>query len=298
MSFPSSPTNGATTTINGTTYTYNSTLGTWTATSTGSANTTGNITAGNVTVNNALTVNGAATTGLGAVYAGSAGATHLYSTSQFISNTNAYSQMALQNLNNGNAASTDIALYNDQGTDTSYFIDMGILSSNYDVTAGWTMGAPNDGYLYVAGSNETGPFSTGSNVGNLTIGSVSGYVKVFSGGTLAANVIHQTSNTSLSVLVTTPATSSTTGALTVAGGAGVAGNLYVGGNLVVGNSISYPNLTVTNNLSTVNLTVSGNTTVSGNLSAANINATTSLTANGAPVATTGKAIAMAMVFGG
>ena len=293
MSFPSSPTNGQTTTINGTTYTYNSTLGTWTGTSTGSANTTGNISAGNITVNNALTVNGAATTGLSAVYAGVVGATHLSSTSQFISNTNAHSQMALQNLNNGNAASTDIALYNDQGTDTSYFIDMGMLSSIYDgVAAGWTLGAPNDGYLYVAGSSTTGPFSTGSNVGNLTIGSTTGYVKVFSGGKLAANVIHQTSNSSLSVLVTTAATSSTTGALTVAGGVGVAGNLYVGGNLVITGNQTYPNLTVTSNISAANITVSGN------LSAANINATTSLTSNGAPVATTGKAIAMAMVFGG
>ena len=64
-------------------------------------------------------------------------------------------------------------------------------------------------------------------------------------------------------------------------------------NITNGN-ITTGNIT-TGNITTVN---SGNVNVTGNISAANINATANLTLNNAKVATTGKAIAMAMVFGG
>ena len=83
----------------------------------------------------------------------------------------------------------------------------------------------------------------------------------------------------LTLLQTTPSTSTTTGALIVTGGAGIGGNLYVGGNLTVLGNITTQNyetitntefanaISATGNISTTaNLVVGGTGTFSANVS--------------------------------
>jgi len=71
---------------------------------------------------------------------------------QFVGNVNNYFQVYIYNSNTGVNASTDMALYNDLGTSTNSFIDVGISSSNWS-NAAWTISGPNDGYVYTGAGN-------------------------------------------------------------------------------------------------------------------------------------------------
>lgn len=117
---------------------------------------------------------------------------------QIYGNISSYQQIVNQNLSNNAGASTDFVATADNGTDTSYYIDMGINSSQFNHAA-WFPAAntANDGYLYVVGSNITGP-STG-NIANLIIGSTNGVVKTFVGNTTDANVVTTVSTNLLTV---------------------------------------------------------------------------------------------------
>jgi len=145
---------------------------------------------------------------------------------------NGYAQLNHQNINNGTDATSDYVATADNGTESTYYIDMGIASSGYDNTsvtnALGTSLFPNDGYLYVQGDE-------GFEGGNLTVGtSTTGkIVKVIAGGIDSANIIASFTNVGLTVNAATSSSSTTTGALQVAGGAGVVGNAYIGGLLNV-----------------------------------------------------------------
>ncbi len=90
---------------------------------------------------------------------------------------NSYLQAQIQNRSNGNNASTDIIATNDIGTDSSYYIDLGINSSTYNQSA-YDINGVNDGYLYTASSGlAIGVGATGSN----------NVLKFFTGGTRAVN---------------------------------------------------------------------------------------------------------------
>ena len=114
------------------------------------------------------------------------------------SNVDSYSQFVQQNLNNGTGASSDFVATSDDGTDSVYYIDMGINSSTFAQDY-WFPGSngAHTGYLYVAGYDAAGP-STG-NVGNLIIGSTNGVVKTFVGNTTDANVVTTVSEGLLTV---------------------------------------------------------------------------------------------------
>ena len=107
---------------------------------------------------------------------------------KLFADVDSYAQMVMQNINGNSAASSDIVATSDNGTDASYFIDMGINSSTY-ADPDWfgDTTAINDGYLYVVGTDSAGP-STGT-VGNLIIGSTNGHVKTFVGNTAQASVV-------------------------------------------------------------------------------------------------------------
>lgn len=117
---------------------------------------------------------------------------------QVYSNVNSYQQVVNQNLSTNAAASTDFVATADNGTDTTYYIDMGINSSQFN-QATWFPAAntANDGYLYVVGSNITGP--SAGNSANLIIGSTNGVVKTFVGNTADANVVTTVSTNLLTV---------------------------------------------------------------------------------------------------
>ncbi len=104
----------------------------------------------------------------------------------------------IQNLSNGVQASTDLTGGNDadDGTVlTGHYVDLGINSSTYDGSSGWTINAANDGYCYVNG----GHFAIGT-------GTATKYVKIFTGGITAAKERVRIADTGLGVnTLATPA---------------------------------------------------------------------------------------------
>jgi len=107
---------------------------------------------------------------------------------QVYSNANIYTQLVWQNLNSGPAATGDIVVTSDSGTDTTYYIDIGIAGSGYDNTnPNNSLGTsinPLDGYFYVQGLS-------GNAGGNLTLGTTvaNTQVKILVGGVNAENVV-------------------------------------------------------------------------------------------------------------
>jgi len=73
------------------------------------------------------------------------------------------------------------------------------------------------------------------------------------------------------------------------------GSFGASANLTFDKSTS--SLTTTGNIAGGNLTTAGHVVATGNITAGNVAVTGNVTTNGAPLATTGKAIAMAIVFG-
>jgi hypothetical protein len=134
---------------------------------------------------------GDSVTGNGAIFGGIPGFTPLASNVviQFAGNVNSYSQINFENINGGPAASTDYVATANNGDDETFFINMGINSNTHTGVHDQFFAdtsQPNDGYLYVVGSDSTGPGS--GTAGNLIVGSTNGNVKIFVGNTAEANV--------------------------------------------------------------------------------------------------------------
>jgi len=64
-----------------------------------------------------------------------------------------YSQIVMKNLNSGTTASADIVATNDIGTETSYYVDMGINSSTHTPDFTYSVGGANDTYLLSVANN-------------------------------------------------------------------------------------------------------------------------------------------------
>lgn len=115
---------------------------------------------------------------------------------QVYSNVNTYSQIVHQNLNGGALSSSDFVATSNNGTDVTYYVDLGIAGNLHtDPNFFGDTSTFNDAYLYVTGYDQAGP-STG-NVGNLIIGSTNGLVKTFIGNTAEANVVTVVDSTGL-----------------------------------------------------------------------------------------------------
>lgn len=115
---------------------------------------------------------------------------------QIYSNVNSYSQLLKQNLSEGTDASTDLVLTSNNGTDSTFYVDLGIAGNLHaDSEFFGDTTSFNDAYLYVTGYDQAGP-STG-NIGNLIIGSTNGIVKTFIGNTAEANVVTVVTSTGL-----------------------------------------------------------------------------------------------------
>lgn len=199
--------------------------------------------------------------GFGALYAGVAGYTPLPSTVfQSSADFNGYAQNNFENLSIGNQASTDWVATAGDGTDIDHYIDMGIVTANWDGTQDNSLtnalGA-NDGYLYVQGNVATGQG------GNLVVGASAPGAKkvsVIVGGNTAASISAVFRNPN------TPATTTTTGALTVTGGVGITGNAVIGANLLAqGAAILQSTLTTVGTVSFTDSTNSTSTTQGGAL---------------------------------
>ena len=142
---------------------------------------------------------------------------------QITGNVDSYSQLNLQNVNNGAYASGDIVVTADDGTDTTKYIDLGIAGSGY-AYPGYEILKPHDGYLNVA---------TGNLVFYLFDPNKNMYF--YTGGTTTTS--EPTFNTAFPQMTledgvgtliqpTTESVDKTTGALRVLGGVGILGNLH------------------------------------------------------------------------
>ena len=158
--------------------------------------------------------------GFGAIYAGTTNYTPLPSTVlQTTAFINDYAQNNFQNTSTGVTASTDWVATAGDGNDTHNYIDMGIVTANWDGTQlnslGTALGA-NDGYLYVQGGNGGGNLVLGARATGTTVKIVAG-----GHGVEYTAAVFRSPNTN--------ATSTSTGTLTVIGGVGISQDLYVGG---------------------------------------------------------------------
>lgn len=90
-------------------------------------------------------------------------------------NINNYLQLNIQNTSTGNTASSDIVATADDGSETNYFVDMGINGSGFN-SGTFTIGDAHDSYLYSMGED----FAIGNAATNR-------HLKFFTNGTLAAN---------------------------------------------------------------------------------------------------------------
>lgn len=183
-------------------------------------------------------------------------------------NVNNYVQLIMNNANNGSAASSDFAAYNDQGINSTTFVDMGINSSLWSNTL-WTINGPNDGYLY-----------TGN--GSLTIGSnlAAGYVNFFAGGTLASNeklrIGTSTITIANSVSLTANGSAGSLGQVLTSNGSGVYWSAAGTGSVNAAQQIAWSNTQSFSNTITFNGPILANT-----VNATSVNIGASVTINNA-----------------
>lgn len=165
----------------------------------GNINITGNVTTVTFSGNSGSFI-GNAVTGYGALYAGiPSGYAALPSTPfQVATNDDTYSQLNMQNINNGQHASSDYVITADNGTDSTYYADFGLASSTFNwPELGLTSVGPNDTYLLGVGYNALGPYT--GNVGNVVISSSNGRIKFASGGANVANVVAEVTGTQMTM---------------------------------------------------------------------------------------------------
>ena len=161
--------------------------------------------------------------------------------------TNSYNQFAIRGQDPSNSA--DLIIYPDNGTDADGWIDMGITGSNFDQSI-YGITGKNDGYIFMdAPVGTTGKgnlvFATGSNgTANNIIFAAGG----FSTGRQQMSIVP---DQSVTVNISTPSISPTTGAFQVVGGVGILGDVNIAGTIKFGGSgttVSTANLAVTDPL--------------------------------------------------
>jgi hypothetical protein len=181
---------------------------------------------------------GNSVSGNSALFAGVPGYTVLGSNVvvQFAGNANSYSQVNFQNIDTGSAATTDYIATADTGTDSTYYLDMGIAGSTYDntnpnVSLGTSL-FPLDSYVISAGSTNITPG------GNLVVGTITPerVISFIAGGVNDTSIVQVIANTGISVYRSI----SSTGNI-------IAGNistLETGGN-ITGNTVTAATAVVT-----------------------------------------------------
>jgi hypothetical protein len=201
----------------------------------------------------------------------------------YVDSVNSYSQVLLQNKSNGTSASGDIVVTADNGSDSSYYIDLGINSSTF--SGGGGLDAANDGYLLVEGGKLVVATLTANKDIVFAIGgdSASNEVGRFKTGELnlkgnvipAANVTYSLGNVNYQWQDLYLSNSSI-----YMGGVPLQYNgsaLTIGGQ-VLGNSAVSSYLNTNSQISFQNIAASGNVTIQGNL-IVNGNTTTVSTQN-------------------
>ena len=226
----------------------------------GSINYTGTVTQNNITTNSGI-FNGDSH-GFGAIYAGSTGGATLADTViTTVASINGYAQNNITNNNVGAQVSSDLTATSPNGGDTFGFIDMGITSSAWNGTQSTSLAyalGPNDGYLYVQGTDGTNALTGG----NLVIGTgTPSQIVKFNVGGLATTSSNP--NQYLAAIIQAPSTTSSsvsTGTLVVYGGAGISGAVY-GGSFNTAGNIAVNGGSLTTTATTANIVNANATTV-------------------------------------
>jgi hypothetical protein len=159
----------------------------------------------------------------------------LPSLGRFVTDVNNYSQVYNQNKNNGTEASADFVVYNDLGTGTAYYLDMGINSSNYS-SATYPLFPANSSYLLAGGGS-----GTPGEVAHLYLGagSTSSDLVFFAGGLETSHVRAAIHGDTGNFLIGT--TTDVTGErLQVAGTATISRDLFVAGAVYSTSTITAP----------------------------------------------------------
>ncbi len=134
---------------------------------------------------------------------------------EYYGDVNNYAQLYVQNLNDGAEASADFAAYNDQSDGETFFVDMGVSSSNASSSV-YPILEPNAGYVISYGDGD-------ANKSKLLLGSGDGDTVLFAGGFDVTNTAVTVSGTDLSV--------------TTEGDVNVGGNLDVTGAASFGSTV-------------------------------------------------------------
>ena len=208
---------------------------------------------GNITTANSAFFVGNTVTGFNALYAGiPTGYTILPQVvAQFSEDYNGYAQLNTQNINAGGSATTDYVATANNGTDTTFYVDLGIAGDGYNSTSpNNSLGTAlfqNDAYLYTQANT---PSSYG---GNLVLGTTTGQrsIRFISGGGNIEHVVATMDHAG------TTSTSTTTGALTIVGGVGATGDIYAAS---FNGNVSALNASITNLTSGNVLITSGSVT--------------------------------------
>jgi hypothetical protein len=188
---------------------------------------------------------------------------------------NSYTQIVLQNHNQGGNASADFVAVNNIGTDSNNYIDMGINSNVYNNTD-YAVTKPNDGYLYVNG-------------GNLIIGTQTAAktISFFTGGTNSASFIRGIlSDTGLSMVGNVTANNFIGNSLATTNGISATGNI-TGNNIFSLNVVSAQGNVIGQNLLTTGIISATANVIGGNIrTAGSITATGNITGGNLITATT------------
>jgi hypothetical protein len=162
-----------------------------------------NLTTTNLVVSNVANVTyanipGTATTGVYGLAVGAPNAFYPNTTAGFTANVNNYSQLTIQNLNSGAAGTSDFIATADNGSNSTNYIDLGIINSGYNNSnPSNSLGNivyNGDGYLYAQGNLST-TFGGNLAIGTTTAGKV---INLFAGGIYANAIAATISNTTIS----------------------------------------------------------------------------------------------------
>lgn len=115
---------------------------------------------------------------------------------EMFGNANTYVQQYIQNQNGGSDASADYVALNDIGTDSTYYVDMGMNSSGYS-SGTFQIYTPNSGYVYSIGGGTTSKMFVGSADDDLIL---------HAGGFAATNIGLTVSGTDQTVAIAKDAT--------------------------------------------------------------------------------------------
>jgi len=150
----------------------------------------------------------------------------------FVSNTNNYQLVYVQNLHAGSDASADFVAYNDASDVDSYFIDMGINSSNYSSST-YSIFPANSGYVFTGGGAGAQPSML-----YLGTGTPGSDIVLFAGGLSSAD-IKMTLKAATGNLLLNTITDDTVNKLQVVGSARITGNVSSTGAMYATAPVTY-----------------------------------------------------------